>query len=266
MTATNDGGRLGRPSYAGDAMQLQYLGGIGDFGKFALLRHLMKDRRLAVCWYLTGENEEIKDRERHFDYLKHPDDFRHFAPEVFDQLAEFAGGSGGVVDPLTELQTSRVLGNAVFLRKQVPKRVSLRRLWVDELVASVHGADLVFLDPDYGIQGKRLTNRHVALAEIAALRLPHRALIISHHQSGRRSEVKFLADRMRSLGCDPVEIIRLRLVTSRLYVITDHDSAMSELIAAFARKWGNRVKSYRGLGQVPVERRRVTSAEARDTV
>jgi hypothetical protein len=223
-------------------MQLQYVGGIGDFGKFALLRHLMKDRRLAVC-RLTGENEETKDRERHFDYLKRPDDFRHLAPEVFDQLAEF-DGSGGVVDPLTELQTSRILGNAVFLSKKVPKRASLRRLWFDELVPSVRGANLVFIDPDYGIEGKRLTNRHVALAEIAALRLPDRALIIGHQHSGRKSEVKFLADRMRSLGCDPVEIIRLRLVTSCFYVVVDHDSAMTELIATFVRKWGNRIKSY----------------------
>ena len=136
------------------------------------------------------------------------------------------------------------MGNAVFLRKEVPKGVSLRRLWVDELVASVRGTNLVFLDPDYGIDGKRLTNRHVALAEIAALRLPDRALIIGHRQSGRKSEVKFLADRMRSLGCDPVDIIRLRLVTSCFYVVVDHDSAMTELIATFVRKWGNRIKSY----------------------
>jgi hypothetical protein len=226
-------------------MQLRHVGGIGDFGKFALLRHLMKDRRLAVCWYLTDESEETKDLERHFDYLKRPDDFRHFAPELFDQLAEFDGGSGGIVDPLTELQMSKILGNAVFLRKEVPKRVSLRRLWVDELVASVRGFNLVFLDPDYGIESKQLTNRHVALAEIAALRLPDRALIIGHRQSGRKSEVKFLADQMRSLGCDPVEIIRVRLGTSRLYVIADHDSAMRELVARFVRKWGDRTKAYR---------------------
>ena len=126
--------------------------------------------------------------------------------------------------PLTELQASRILGNAVFVRKEVPKRALLRRLWI------VRGANLAFLDPDYGIQGKRLTNRHVALAEIAALRLPDRALIIGHQHSGRKSEVKFLANRMRSLGCDPVEIIRLRLGMSCFYVVVDHDSAMTELI------------------------------------
>jgi hypothetical protein len=225
-------------------MQVGQIGGVGDFGKFALLRHLMKDRRLAVCWYLAGDSGQTKDRERHFDYLKRPEEFRHFAPEVFDHLVEFDGGSRALIDPLTDLHMSRILGDAVFLRQEVPWRASLRRQWFSTLVDSVRGANLVFLDPDTGIQGKRLTTGHVALAEIAALRSPDRALIISHQQSGRRSEVRFLANQMRSLGCNPVEIIRLRLVTSRFYIVVDHDSAMAELIATFVRKWGDRVKSY----------------------
>jgi len=225
-------------------MQVEQIGGVGDFGKFALLRHLAKDRRLAVCWYLTGESDEGKDRDRHFDYLKRPDDFRHFDPEVFDRLLEFDGGSRALIDPLTELHMSGILESAVFLRQQVPRQASLRRQWPDALVRSVRGTNLVFLDPDAGIQGKRLTPSHVALAEIAALRFPDRALIIGHQQSGRRSEVKFIADQMRSLGCDPVEIIRLRLVTSRFYAIADHDAAMTDLIATFVRKWGDRVRSY----------------------
>ena len=205
----------------------------------------MKNRRLAVCCYPAGGKYEAKDRERHFAYLKRPEDFRHFAPEVFDRLAAFDGG--GVVDPLAKLQTSGILGNAVFFREEVPKRVSVRRLWGHELAASVSSANLVFLDPDHGIEGKRLTNRHVALTEIKALRLPGRALIIGHRASGRKSEVKFLTDQMLWLGCDPVEIIRLRLFSSHLYVIADHDAAMTELIATFARKWGNRAKIYRAV-------------------
>ena len=128
-------------------MQVAQIGGVGDFGKFALLRHLMKDRRLAVCWYLTGETDATKNRDRHFDYLKRPDDFRHFAPEVFDHLVEFDGGRGAFIDPLAELHMSRILENAVFLRREVPRRASLRRQWLDELVGSVRGANLVFLDP-----------------------------------------------------------------------------------------------------------------------
>jgi len=47
----------------------------GDFGKLALLRHLMEDRRLAVCCYPAAGKYEAKDRERHFGYLKRPEDF-----------------------------------------------------------------------------------------------------------------------------------------------------------------------------------------------
>jgi len=225
-------------------MQVGQIGGVGDFGKFALLRHLMKDRRLAVCWYLSGETAEAKDRDRHFDYLKRPNEFRHLAPEVFDQLVKFNGGRRALADALTDLHMSRVLGNAVFLRHEVPRQAALRRQWLDVLVDSVRGTNLVFLDPDHGIQGKRVTTGHAALAEIAALRLPGRTLIVGHQQSGRRSEVKYLSDQMRSLGCDQIEIIRQRLVASRFYVIVDHDSAMTEQIATFVRKWGDRIRSY----------------------
>jgi len=226
-------------------MQIRHMGGIGDFGKFALLRHLKQDRRLAVCWYLTGANDEVKDAEKHFDYLRRPAEYRHLAPEVFDQLVEFIDGHRAVADPVTALQLSGLLGTAVFLRQEVPKQGSLRALWAESLIKLVSDANLVFLDPDNGIQGKRLTNRHVGLAEIAALRRTDRVLIVGHRQSGRKAEVKYLADRMKSLGCDVVEIVRLRLVASCLYVILDQDAAMSELTATFVRKWGNWAKSYR---------------------
>lgn len=121
---------------------------------------------------------------------------------------------------------------------------SSRPLWAKALANSVGGANLVFLDPDNGIEGRRLTKRHVALAEIAALRQKGRVLIIGHHQSGRRAEVKHIADQMKSLGCDIVEIVRLRLVTSRLYVIVDRDQEMADLIATFVRRWGSLAKSY----------------------
>ena len=226
-------------------MQIRHIGGIGDFGKFALLRHLMQGRRLAVCLYLTGANGAAKDHGRHFDYLRRPEEFRHLAPELFDQFAELAASRYRMTDPLTALQMSGVLKNAAFHRHEVPKQTSLRPVWGELLVNSVGDANLVFLDPDRGIQGNRLTNRHVALREIAALRLKDRALVIGHRQSGRRAEVKYLADQMKSLGFDLVEIVRLRLATSYLFVILDQDELMAEVIATFARKWGNWVKSYR---------------------
>jgi len=203
------------------------------FVKFALLRHLMKDRRLAVCCYLPGGNCKARVPERHFDYLKRREDFRPLAPEVFDGLEHIVTSVHAISDPVIALQISEVLKGAFFVRAEVPKRTSERLAWGGRLVQSVGDANLVFLDPHHGIEGRRLTPGHVALAEIAPLRQRARALIIGHQQSGGRAEAKFLADRMRSLGCNPVEIVRFRLGMSRFYVISDHDDAMSDLIAVF---------------------------------
>ena len=225
-------------------MQVEYVGSVGDFAKLALLRHLMEGRQLAVCWYLTNANGHAADRDKHFEYLNRPEEFRHFAPEIFDHCKALATSDRDGPDPITTVQISGLLRNAFFHRSEVPRQATLRGQWVEELAKAVNGADLVFLDPDVGIEGQRLTSRHVALLEIAALRRQNRALIISHRQSGRRDEVKFLAGRMRQVGCDRMELVRFRLVSSRFYVICDHDEVLSERLAAFVRKWGGRVRSY----------------------
>jgi hypothetical protein len=226
-------------------MQDRYAGNIGDFGKLALLRCLTEGRRLAVCWYLCNGEGDDERSSRSFDYLKRPDEFRHLAPEIFDALNEvFAPGRGGSRS-VAALEASGLLPDAIFHRTEVPRPLVLRRQWGDELVAAVSDADLVFLDPDNGIQGTRLSPKHVALSELAALRRPDRMIVFAQRQSGRRSQVSVLARQLWSIGCQRIELVRFRLIASRFYVVTDHDQTRAERIGEFARKWGKWVKTYR---------------------
>src|SRR6266700_1906214 len=100
-------------------MQDQWAGNIGDFGKLALLRQLMDGRRLAVCWYLTGGQDEPY-HGKYFDYLKRPSEFRHLAPEIFDTLKEIADDSRQDVNPIGALETSGLLDRALYHRRKVP--------------------------------------------------------------------------------------------------------------------------------------------------
>jgi hypothetical protein len=84
--------------------------------------------------------------------------------------------------------------------------LSLRLKWSEQLVQAVSEADLVFLDPDNGIQGSRLGPKHVALSEIAALRRPDRTLVFAQRHTGRRSEVNFLANQLCSSGCKRIDL------------------------------------------------------------
>jgi len=118
------------------------------------------------------------------------------------------GGGEDAAAPFWQHWTSLSLpffNNAVLHHEQVPKRAALRKSWTTSLVDSVSKANLIFLDPDNGIQGRRLTPKHVALAEIAALRRQERALVTVQHQSGQKLEVKSIAERLKSIGCQRLE-------------------------------------------------------------
>jgi len=218
-------------------MQERRFGSIGDLIKLAFLRHLQEDRRLAVCWYLTGQRAKRPLSEKHFAYLKRPGEFRNLAPEIFDTLKSIIESSTMGLSYITALEASGVLKDALFHCEKVPRRFTLRQSWTTSLVDSVVEANLIFLDPDNGIQARRLTPKHVALAEITALRRQDRALVTVQHQSGRKLEARFI-------GCERLELVRFRLVSSQFYVIIDYDDALDERILSFAQKWGNWVKIY----------------------
>ena len=69
-------------------MKNQYVGDIGDYGKYGLLRFLAnRGVKIGVNWYLT-ENDNSRDG-RFTEYLNKPS-FRKYDPELFDTLASIA--------------------------------------------------------------------------------------------------------------------------------------------------------------------------------
>ena len=69
-------------------MKNQYVGDIGDYGKYGLLRFLANHGvKIGVNWYLT-ENDGSADG-RFTGYLKQPVE-KIYDPELFDVLREYA--------------------------------------------------------------------------------------------------------------------------------------------------------------------------------
>jgi hypothetical protein len=113
----------------------------------------------------------------------------------------------------------------------------------EQLVGAVGTADLVFLDPDNGIQGTSS--------------LPSTWRSPSSWRCGGRTARLFW--RSAKPGAAPRSALsrgsfgrsaasgsrRFRLIASRFYVVTDHDEATAGRIAEFARKWGKWVEMYR---------------------
>lgn len=70
-------------------MQDNYVGDIGDYGKYGLLRAVSNEGlSLAVNWYLTTPQKPGKqDDGKYVSYLAEPERYRHCDPALFDSLA-----------------------------------------------------------------------------------------------------------------------------------------------------------------------------------
>jgi hypothetical protein len=170
--------------------------------------------------------------------LNNPDGYRHLDKDVFDSLVQIVRSG---CRSLTALEKSGLLPGAVFHHHEVPTR-SARLAWIDGMTSTVRECDLVFADPDNGIEGKRLIKKQIAISEIRALRGVKRILVLYHHQRRRpaHEEADLLTQAVIQAGWSPVELVRFRLFSSRFYVIAGHDSAVSERLAEFVNKWGDR--------------------------
>ena len=157
-----------------------------------------------------------------------------------NQLEGVTLGSGYI----TAMEASGLLNGAVFHHEQVPRRAALRKHWMASLVDSVSEADLIFFDPDNGIQGSPADPQARRPSRDCRAEATRPGACYRSAPIGTKLEVRSIAERLRSIGCERLEIVRFRLVSSQFYVIVDYDSALDARISSFAKKWGNWVKIY----------------------
>ena len=226
-------------------MQDRYAGDIGDFGKFALLRALAPERRLGICWCRTDGDGESNNDGRHLAYLRSPDRFRQLDPEAFDTLASFVADveANRCRRAVESLETLALLpADTLFHRDLCPRPQVDRQHWAAGMVDSVAGADLVFLDPDNGLEGAELGRKSMAVSELVALRRPDRALLLYHHQTrragGAAAEAAYVARRLTAAGFETVDALRLRPYSSRFYFLLDADPALRVRLQDLAVRWG----------------------------
>ena len=140
-------------------MKNQYVGDVGDYGKYGMLRFLA-DRgvKVGVNWYLT-ENDGTTDG-KHTKYLNRSRDEK-FDPHIFGELKKIAGGEDEerrAKKNVQMIEAANLIPDAVYFNDYLPvdgstvrARAIDRRRWFEDSLLSLKEADLVFADPDNGI-------------------------------------------------------------------------------------------------------------------
>ena len=166
-------------------MKDRYFGDVYDYIKYSLLRQLAnsKGASTAVCWMLT-EDEGGKDGHR-THYLRKPDEWRSFEPTVFDflrrQVLERKNRR------VRAIEKSSVLRHCRFYSKVLTDDRVQRERYFHEFLPFAHGTDLVFFDPDNGVEvrsvkyGRRKSAKYLYWNEIeSTIRANHSVLIYQH--------------------------------------------------------------------------------------
>ncbi len=181
-------------------MKPQYSGDVNDYRKFALLRILATEGgfQIGVCWLLTPDEGSKRD------YLKQPDAWRGFDPDLFDMLVEIdecRPASG-----LRQIERANAVAGALFFDKLTPGGADERNGFHAQCMAAFATTDLVFFDPDNGLEtsaytpGSANSRKHVRLVEIADHYSAGRSALIYQHfpRIERTSFLEGAAGRLRA--------------------------------------------------------------------
>ncbi len=244
-------------------MQDRYAGDAGDFAKYGLLRQLIagdQKLRLGIVWYLFGDAESGDDG-KHIGYLNDPTTYKPCDPDLFCALKTIVGErrtvaaveAAGLFPPDTAY-----FGEAIsFSSVSLMQRTAERGAWAARALARTDGCDIVFVDPDNGLQnpGTRLRGlkapKYTLFEELRAHRDRGQSLVIYQHRT-RTSLERQLETRRRDLsvelGCTDGWALHTSLGTGRLFFVVPaaaHHSALRARSEALVRgRWSRIIELY----------------------
>lgn len=243
-------------------MQNRYVGDIGDFGKYGLLRALCRPEpidgpslRLGVVWYFTSD-EKYNNDGRHIGYLdptpKNVMAFRQCDRELYDKLGDIVRSDARQVSSIRHwvvLPEETVYYDVAldFRAKQIhpntATRVQARQEWVQDALLVTKNCDIVFVDPDNGIGStvqahSRLGAKYVLLDELIPYLDRDQTLVIYHHLNRLESAESQVARRLVELRerLNPavtVLALRYRRGSARVFLVclsVDHHRVLADRI------------------------------------
>ncbi len=131
-------------------MKDQYVGDIGDYGKYGLLRFLAnRGIKIGVNWYLT-KNDDTNDGKFR-DYLAddREDGDKCYNKVLFDKLKPIAAKKKDERN-ISDVETNDIIPNAVFFHEFLKPSEEYRTRWHARAMDALSDADLIFADPDNG--------------------------------------------------------------------------------------------------------------------
>lgn len=229
-------------------MQDRYVGDVGDFAKYALLRKLSsfdatEKIKLGVLWCRYNDESHNLDG-KHTSYLR-SSLFRDLDPELFDALNSIVSTNSrslksvmdsNIFHPGTKFFSAPISPPA-SLRLSRSERLAHRQKWLEQSLKLTIDCNLIFFDPDNGIEVASIGKDHpkagkyVFWDEMSRHWERGKSLVIYHHLNRTMSAAKQIGamkERMlREFSGSSIRSLLFRRGSCRVFWLISRSSFMN---------------------------------------
>lgn len=229
-------------------MKDQYFGDVNDYRKYGLLRALQStwDGSLLVAWMLTPDDGGQDGGFR--SYLNTPEKWAKYDPELFAGLADLLRPTAR--PSVSLIERSALLPRVRYHSAVVPDGRIERDAWRDDLHHKALGVNLVFLDPDNGIEvpskpiGRKHSSKYVTWQEIQALWEAGCSLLIYQHfrREAHNAFARRLISELRErTGAGFTEAFLTPHVLFLLATQARHQERLASVVDVLSARWRGQI-------------------------
>jgi len=252
-------------------MQNRYFGDTGDFSKYGILHSAAQYmKRIGILWCLTDDENHNNDG-KHIAYLNtdkgHP--FRACDPELYDSLKTLLIDADGKIITKNRrvalMSSLQILPNrTAFFEEMIPThhdskcRKNEREDWFQRARQTLQDCDLVFCDPDNGIEVASVSKRakkqfkYIYWDELKTLWTDKKSLIIYQHMQRDKLHLTQVHERccqlVERLGTDVVLPLTCPRGTVRTYFLIPqprHNKCFAKIYKEMTgKRWSHHIKPW----------------------
>lgn len=228
-------------------MQDNYIGDIGDYGKYGLLRVVCSKRlSLSVNWYKVIPKKVGKQEDgKYINYLSMPSIYREYDPPLFDSLQR-------IVYEQKNRSIKTVEQENLFHAQYFSDEIGINRLaWHKNALLQTKGTDVIFLDPDNGLETLNMfrtnsaTEKHVKWSELKDYYDRGQDVILYQHRPQMTKKEQCIDNiiyfQENYLKADNIKLLEFPKYTNRFYFIflhKDRQTTFTQISELMVQKWG----------------------------
>lgn len=231
-------------------MKNQYFGDVNDYRKYGLLRTLSSNGKykIGVCWMLTVNDSRTDGKFTH--YLSMPQRWRHYDPPLFDLLRKWIISNRSRNVALA--QNAEILPGAEFYSEFLTDSRDNRATYFKEMREKLAICDLIFFDPDNGLEtkstakGRQGSAKFVYWDEISeTFQSGHSILIYQHFRREERTSFiqRTVLEIQARLSPDKIYWFRTPQVVYFMGVQEKHSNYIASRVRLVDEQWNSQIQT-----------------------